>query len=169
MPQIRFLQLCFSVLTLAACTSTLPQPQINTPAAAELTDLHRFSLTTSPEAEQTSALHSQLQGFLHNAMAQRGYQLAEPAEIEVQYWFDEHSAALQINIDTPAPAPLGLYQAVHRLQDVAGTLRVQLTDTQQNTLWEAQITTPLSPESDRSTLLDQAVHTLLRKLPHAKD
>lgn len=168
MPRIRLMLLTAVLLVIAACTNPQPQPHISTSASVMLNGLQRFSLLpTEADAEAPAAQQAQLHGLLLQGLEQRGYQAAEPAEIQVQYWFSEQTTPLQLNVDTPAPEPLGPYQAVHRLQDVNASLRVQLHDAQQNLLWEGSIDTPLSPASQRTDLLKQAIQRLLRELPRA--
>ena len=53
------------------------------------------------------------------------------------------------------------------VRDSTGTLRVRLTDLQDQTLWEGKVSTGLSPERDSAELLQQALGALLRQIPQA--
>lgn len=118
-------------LALATCSSQLPLAQVLTPASAELTGKRSFSLIA---AEQAVAGHmpfaeryAQLEQLLRAGLSARGYQANPQAEIQVYYWLAVQDSPLEFKVDAAPPTPLGPYQAIHRLRDETGTLRIRLT------------------------------------------
>jgi hypothetical protein len=75
---------------------------------------------------------------------------------------------LLFKADVPPPNPLGPYQAIHRLRDETGTLRLRLTDLDGRILWEGVISTGLSPARDSAELLGRAVQVLTEQIPLAR-
>ncbi|MFI8384624.1 hypothetical protein [Pseudomonas sp. NPDC079086] len=158
-------------LALATCSSQLPRAQVLTPASAELTGKRSFSLIA---AEQAVAGHvpfaeryAQLEQLLRAGLSARGYQANPQAEIQVYYWLAVQDSPLEFKADAAPPTPLGPYQAIHRLRDETGTLRIRLTTPEQHILWEGLISTGLSPAKDSAELLERATLVLLQQIPEA--
>ncbi|WP_339525715.1 hypothetical protein [Pseudomonas sp. EA_35y_Pfl2_R111] len=158
-------------LALATCSSQLPRVQILTPASAELTGKHSFSLIAVEQAVEGDVpfaeRYAQLEQLLREGLSTRGYQASPQAQIEVYYWLAVQDSPLDFKVDTAPPTPLGPYQAIHRLRDETGTLRIRLTTPEQKILWEGLIRTGLSPAKDSAELLERATQALLQQIPMA--
>ncbi|MDZ4332328.1 MAG: hypothetical protein U1A62_01515, partial [Pseudomonas sp.] len=111
--------------------------------------------------------YAQLEQLLREGLSARGYQANPQAEIQVYYWLAVQDSPLDFKIDAAPPTPLGPYQAIHRLRDETGTLRIRLTTPAQHTLWEGLISTGLSPAKDSAELLERATQALLQQVPLA--
>lgn len=158
-------------LALATCSNQLPRAQVLTPASAELTGKRSFSLIAAEQAVAGDVpfaeRYAQLEQLLREGLSARGYQANPQAEIQVYYWLAVQDSPLDFKVDAAPPTPLGPYQAIHRLRDETGTLRVRLTTPEQQTLWEGLISTGLSPAKDSAELLERATQALLQQIPAA--
>ncbi|WP_422910394.1 hypothetical protein ACOCLD_00245 [Pseudomonas sp. MAC6] len=158
-------------LALATCSSQPPRVQVLTPASTELTGKHSFSLIAADQALQGEVpfaeRYEQLEQLLREGLSNRGYQASPRAEIQVYYWLAVQDSPLDFKVDTAPPTSLGPYQAIHRLRDETGTLRLRLTTPAQVILWEGLISTGLSPAKDSAELLERATQALLQQIPMA--
>jgi hypothetical protein len=158
-------------LAMATCSSNLPRAQILTPASVDLAGKHTFALVAAEQPEQNDTplaeRHAQLAQLLREGLSARGYQANPQAEIQVHYSLAMQDSPLDIRVDNAPPTPLGPYQAVHRLRDETGTLRIRLTTPTQQPLWEGLINTGLSPAKDSAELLERATQALLQQIPQA--
>lgn len=159
-------------LMLSACSSSpAPQVQVLQGTSPTLAGQQRFELQP-PELAVEGALplperYAQLEGLLRSGLIARGYQPSPPAQLRVYYWLALGDTPLEFRVDVPPPNTLGPYQAIHRLRDETGTLRLRLTDLHDNRLWEGLVSTGLSPARDSEALLERAVAALLEQLPAA--
>jgi hypothetical protein len=158
-------------LALATCSSQLPRAQILTAASAELTGKRSFSLIAAEQAVEGDVpfaeRYAQLAQLLREGLSARGYQASPQAQIQVYYWLAVQDSPLDFKVDAAPPTPFGPYQAIHRLRDETGTLRIRLTTPTQHTLWEGLINTGLSPARDSAELLERATQALLQQIPLA--
>jgi hypothetical protein len=158
-------------LALATCSSQLPRTQILTPASAELAGKRFFTLIAAEQAVHGAIplpeRYAQLEHWLGEGLSARGYQASPQAQIQVYYWLAVQDSPLDFKTDAAPPNPLGPYQAIHRLRDETGTLRVRLTTPAQQILWEGVISTGLSPAKDSAELLERATQALLQQVPLA--
>ncbi|WAJ38209.1 hypothetical protein OU800_02930 [Pseudomonas sp. GOM7] len=156
-------------LGLATCASPIPHARIITPADDALQGRHSFQLVdpqssladTPPFPER----YAQLPQLLRQGLSARGYHESQPPQTRVYYWLAVQDKPLTFKVD--AAGSLGPYQAIHRLRDETGTLRLRITDLNDVTLWEGLISTGLSPARDSAELLERAVHVLTEQLPKA--
>ncbi|WP_339515643.1 hypothetical protein [Pseudomonas sp. RL_15y_Pfl2_60] len=167
---MRLLLIILTCAALASCaTSTAPQTEVTHANPQALTPLKRFKLIapepvlSNPTAFPTS--YPQLASILSEQLQQRGYQQAEPAQINVYYWLAVQGQALEFKVDQAPPSQLGAYQAIHRLQDETGTLRVRLTDQAGDVLWQGTSKTGLSPANYSAELIKQATLALTAQIP----
>lgn len=158
-------------LALATCSSQPPRVQVVSPASAELTGRHSFSLIAAEQALSGELpfanRYAQLDQLLREGLSQLGYQASPQADIQVYYWLAVQDSPLDFKVEAAPPTPLGPYQAIHRLRDETGTLRIRLTTPEQQTLWEGLISTGLSPAKDSAELLERATQALLQQIPAA--
>jgi hypothetical protein len=158
-------------LALATCSSQLPHTQILTPASAELAGKRSFTLIAAEQAVHGEIplpeRYAQLEHWLGEGLSARGYQASPQAQIQVYYWLEVQDSPLDFKVDAAPPNPLGPYQAIHRLRDETGTLRVRLTTPAQQILWEGLVSTGLSPAKDSAELLERATQALLQQIPLA--
>ncbi|PTS83817.1 hypothetical protein DBR00_12545 [Pseudomonas sp. HMWF032] len=159
-------------LALATCSNQLPRAQVLTPASQALTGKHRFSLIAAEQAVQGQVpfaeRYEQLEQLLREGLSNRGYQASPQAQIQVYYWLAVQDSPLDFKTDAAPPTLLGPYQAIHRLRDETGTLRLRLTTPNQDILWEGLISTGLSPARDSAELLERATQALLQQIPRAR-
>ncbi|WP_137820012.1 DUF4136 domain-containing protein [Pseudomonas sp. 2FG] len=158
-------------LALASCASHSPQIRVVQAAAPALASRHSFQLLP-PEQALSGELplreqYAQLEPLLRQGLAERGYHESPQPELRVYYWLALHDTPLEFRVDTPPPNPLGAYQAIHRLHDETGTLRLRLTDLNGQVLWEGLASTGLSPAWDSTEQLQSAVAALLQQIPVA--
>jgi hypothetical protein len=158
-------------LGLATCSSPPPRVQVVSPASVELSGRHSFSLIAAEQALSGELpfanRYAQLDQLLRAGLSQRGYQASPQADIQVYYWLAVQDRPLDFKVEATPPMPLGHYQAIHRLRDETGTLRVRLTTPAQLILWEGLISTGLSPAKDSAELLERATQDLLQQIPLA--
>ncbi|MDF3195708.1 DUF4136 domain-containing protein [Pseudomonas sp. 1928-m] len=158
-------------LALATCSSQLPRVQVLTPASAELAGKRAFTLIAAEQAVEGDVpfaeRYAQLEQLLREGLSARGYQASPQAQIQVYYWLAVQDSPLDFKVDAAPPTPLGPYQAIHRLRDETGTLRIRLTTPEQQILWEGLISTGLSPAKDSAELLERATQALLQQIPLA--
>lgn len=158
-------------LGLATCASHVPQARILSAADASLAGRHSYELIdpqhslegATPYAER----YRQLPPLLRHALAARGFHESRQAQLRVYYWLALQDSPLTFKVDNPPPNPLGPYQAIHRLRDETGTLRLRLTDPEGRILWEGVISTGLSPARDSAERLERAVQALTEQIPLA--
>lgn len=158
-------------LGLATCSSQIPLAHVLSPASAELSGRRDFVLM-APDQVIAGDIpfherYSQLDQLLRQGLAQRGYRESPQPELRVYYWLAVQDRPLEFKVDVPPPNPLGPYQAIHRLRDATGTLRLRLTDLDDRLLWEGLISTGLSPARDSAELLERATHALTQQIPAA--
>ena len=103
--------------------------------------------------------------LLRHGLSARGYHESQQPQLRVYYWLAVQDSPLTFKVDVPPPSPLGPYQAIHRLRDETGTLRLRLTDLDERILWEGVISTGLSPARDSGELLERAVQVLTEQIP----
>ena len=156
-------------LGLATCASTIPHARILTPADDALQGRHSFQLV-NPQSSLAapppfSERYAQLPQLLRHDLAARGYHESLQPQIRVYYWLAVQDSPLTFKVD--ASNSLGPYQAIHRLRDETGTLRLRLTDLNDNLLWEGLVSTGLSPARNSSELLERAVQILTEQIPRA--
>jgi hypothetical protein len=159
-------------LALATCSTSIPQVRILQPATAGLAGRSSFQLV-SPEQAVYGALpyperYAQLGPLIRLALEERGYRGANDAQMRVYYWLAVSDQPLEFKVNQAPPSPLGPYQAIHRLHDETGTLRLRLTDPAGQILWEGLASTGLSPSWDSADLLESAVRTLVAQVPAAR-
>ena len=158
-------------LALATCSSQLPRAQVLTAASAELTGKRSFSLIAAEQAVEGDVpfaeRYAQLAQLLREGLSARGYQASPQAQIQVYYWLAVQDSPLDFKVDAAPATLLGPYQAIHRLRDETGTLRIRLTTPTQHILWEGLINTGLSPARDSAELLERATQALLQQIPLA--
>ncbi|KAF1055987.1 MAG: hypothetical protein GAK44_00321 [Pseudomonas delhiensis] len=158
-------------LALASCTHTpAPQARVSHPANARLTGLQRFELMPPENAVEALPYRSRypaINARLRQGLSEHGYRESSTPQIRVYYWLALQDAPLALKVDNPPAEPFGPYLAIHRLRDETGTLRLRLTDTTGQTLWEASVSTGLSPARSSAALLQAAIDALLQQLPPA--
>lgn len=158
-------------LGLATCASHVPQARILSPADASLAGQHSYELIDpqrSLEGEPPfPERYRQLPQLLRHGLSARGYHQSRPPQLRVYYWLAVQDSPQTFKVDTPAPNPLGPYQAMHRLRDETGVLRLRLTDRDGDILWEGVISTGLSPAHDSAELLERATQALTEQIPLA--
>lgn len=169
---MRLFSVLLLCLALATCASPIPQIRVLQPAAPELAGRGTFTLV-SPEQAIEGELpyrerYVQLAPLIRQELERRGYQAANDAQLRVYYWLAVNDTPLEFKVDQAPPSPLGPYQAIHRLHDETGTLRLRLTDPASQVLWEGLAITGLSPSHDSAALLASAVRALIEQLPAAR-
>ena len=169
---MRLFSVLLLCLALATCASPIPQIRVLQPAHPDLAGRGTFELV-SPEQAVEGELpyrerYAQLAPLIRQGLASRGYQAANDAQLRVYYWLAVNDTPLEFKVDQAPPSPLGPYQAIHRLRDETGTLRLRLTDPAGQLLWEGLATTGLSPSRDSAELLASAVRALIEQLPAAR-
>ncbi|UVE17396.1 DUF4136 domain-containing protein [Pseudomonas sp. LS44] len=166
---MRVFALLLLCLALATCASHIPQIRIEHPATAQLQGRQSFQLMP-PEQALSGAppyaeRYAQLAPLLRQGLGERGYHESQTPQLQVYYWLALRDTPLEFRVDVPPPNPLGSYQAIHRLRDETGTLRVRLTDLDGKILWEGVVSTDLSPAWDSAEQLQLAVRALLEQIP----
>jgi hypothetical protein len=169
---MRLFSVLLLCLALVTCANPIPQIRVLQPAAPDLAGRGTFELV-SPEQAVEGELpyrerYAQLAPLIRQGLASRGYQAANHAQLRVYYWLAVNDTPLEFKVDQAPPSPLGPYQAIHRLRDETGTLRLRLTDRAGQVLWEGLAITGLSPSRDSAELLASAVHALIEQLPAAR-
>jgi hypothetical protein len=169
---MRLFSVLLLCLALATCASPIPQIRVLQSAAPELAGRGTFALV-SPEQAIEGELpyrerYAQLAPLIRQGLERRGYQAAHDAQLRVYYWLAVNDTPLEFKVDPAPPSPLGPYQAIHRLRDETGTLRLRLTDPAGRVLWEGLAITGLSPSRDSAELLASAVRALIEQLPAAR-
>lgn len=167
---MRLFAILLLCLALATCTTQIPQAHVTQPADARLNGLHAFQLMPPENAVDALPYASRyplLNAWLLQGMEKRGYRDSSQAQLRVYYWLALRNAPLEFKVDVPPPQSLGPYLAIHRLHDETGTLRVRLTDLQDQVLWEGTVSTGLSPQHASSELLQHAVEALVSQVPKA--
>lgn len=158
-------------LGLATCASHVPQARILTPAAAALDGRHSFELIDPQSSLEGDApfpeRYRQLPRLLRHGLSTRGYHESQQPQLRVYYWLAVQDSPLMFKANVPPPNAIGPYQAIHRLRDETGTLRLRLTDLDEHILWEGMICTGLSPARDSAELLERAVQVLTEQIPLA--
>ncbi len=158
-------------LVLATCSTHIPSIQVLRPADSGLAIRHSFQLVPPEQALQSPAPYREhyirLDPLLRQGLAARGYHESQSPELRVYYWLALQDAPLEFKVDQAPPNPLGPYQAIHRLRDETGTLRLRITDLDGLVLWEGIASTGLSPSWDSAELLESAVEALTRQIPIA--
>ena len=165
---MRLFVILLLIMGLATCASVIPQSEVITPASPALSGLQRYQLIAPEQALQGEPpfrqRYAELAIELQRGLAEQGYQQdTRHPQLRVYYWLAVQDQPLEFRVDNPGL--LGPYQSIHRLRDSTGTLRVRLTDLQDQTLWEGKVSTGLSPERDSAELLQQALGALLRQIP----
>ncbi|MES2819516.1 MAG: DUF4136 domain-containing protein [Pseudomonadota bacterium] len=167
-----FFYLMLLCLLLSGCSSPTPRVALLQPSVAELAGLRRFALQPAqplPDEQVPDTLRTaQLEGLLRKGLQARGYEAGPPPQLRVAYWLTLTQQPLSYNVDPPAALALGPYQAIHRLQDETGTLRLRLTDVHDRVLWEGLVSTGLSPSTQSAEAMERAVEALLLQLPKAR-
>ncbi|AGI22373.1 hypothetical protein H681_02455 [Pseudomonas sp. ATCC 13867] len=161
------LLLCLAVAT---CTNQVPRAHVSHPADARLPALHDFQLMPPENAVDALPYRSRyplINAQVRQGLIERGYRESATPQIRVYYWLALQDAPLEFKVDVPPPDPLGPYLAIHRLRDETGTLRLRLTNVQEQTLWEGTVSTGLSPAHASTTLLQEAIDVLLKQVPAA--
>ena len=156
-------------LGLATCASRIPHVRVLTPATSSLQGHNNFELV-DPLSSLAGALpyperYAQLPQLLRHDLATRGYHESQQPQMRVYYWLAVQDSPLTFKVD--ASDSLGPYQAIHRLRDETGTLRLRLTDLNDSILWEGLVSSGLSPARDSAELLERAVHVLTEQIPKA--
>lgn len=158
-------------LALATCSSQLPRVQVISPASPALAQSRGFELIAAEQAVNGplpfAERYRQLDQLLRQGLTQRGYHASSQAQIQVYYWLAVQDSPLDFHVEAAPPTPLGPYQALHRLRDSTGTLRIRLTTPEQHILWEGLTSTGLSPQRDSAELLERATQALLQQIPVA--
>lgn len=158
-------------LGLATCASHIPQAQIITPANDALAWRHGFELIDPQSSLEGEApfpeRYRQLPQLLLHGLSARGYHESQQPQLRVYYWLAVRDEPLTFKVAVPPPNPLGPYQAIHRLRDETGMLRLRLTDLDERILWEGVISTGLSPARDSAELLERATRALTEQIPLA--
>ncbi|WP_028631087.1 MULTISPECIES: DUF4136 domain-containing protein [Pseudomonas] len=159
-------------LALATCSTPVPQIRILQPATAELAGRIRFELVSPAQAVDGELpyqeRYAQVAPLIRRGLEARGYRATRDAQFRVYYWLAVNDQPLEFKVDQAPPSPLGPYQAIHRLRDETGTLRLRLTDTAGNVLWEGLASTGLSPSWESAELLESAVRALVEQVPAAR-
>lgn len=159
-------------LGLATCSHHVPRAQVITDASAELSGRSAYELIAPERTLQGDvpfqARYAQLDTLLGQGLAQRGYRESAHPQLRVYYWLAVQDVPLTFRVDPAAPGALGPYQAIHRLRDETGTLRIRLTDLTDKVLWEGAISTGLSPARDSAELLERATRALIEQVPLAR-
>ncbi|MFZ6048343.1 DUF4136 domain-containing protein [Pseudomonas sp. CR3202] len=159
-------------LALATCSTHVPLVRILQPAAPELAGRSRFELASPERAVDGEPpyqeRYAQLAPLLRQGLENRGYRASANAQLRVYYWLAISDAPLEFKVDQAPPSPLGPYQAIHRLRDESGSLRLRLTDQTGQVLWEGLASTGLSPSWDSTELLENAVRALIEQVPAAR-
>ncbi|WP_044871254.1 DUF4136 domain-containing protein [Pseudomonas sp. LFM046] len=159
-------------LALATCSTSIPKIHILQPATAELAGRGSFELISPEQAVNGELPHheryAQLATLLRQGLEGRGYRAASDAQLRVYYWLAVTDQPLEFKVNQAPPSPLGPYQAIHRLRDETGTLRLRLTDPTGNVLWEGLASTGLSPSWDSEELLESATRALVGQVPTAR-
>lgn len=153
-------------LGLATCTSQIPQARILSPADASLAGRYSFALIAPPGTAATDD-YLQLPQLLRQGLSARGYHESTQPQLLVHYWLAVQDSPVMLKVDAPPPSSLGIYQAIHRLHDERGTLRLRLTDLDDKVLWEGTISTGLSPTRYSAELLERATQALTAQIPLA--
>jgi hypothetical protein len=158
-------------LGLATCSSHVPQARILNSADASLAGHHSFELI-DPQASLEGEppfpeRYLQLPQLLRHGLSARGYHESQQPHLRVYYWLAVQDTPLTFKVVVPPPNPLGPYQAIHRLRDETGTLRLRLTDLDEHILWEGVISSGLSPARDSAELLERATRVLTEQIPLA--
>lgn len=167
---MRLFAILLLCLALATCTTQIPQARVTQPADTRLNGLHGFQLMPPENAVDALPYASRyplLNAWLRQGMEQRDYQESAQPQLRVYYWLALRDAPLEFKVDVPPPQSLGPYLAIHRLHDETGTLRVRLTNLQDQVLWEGTVSTGLSPQHASSELLQHAVEALVSQVPKA--
>ncbi|MGA4637873.1 hypothetical protein ACPA5B_28775 [Pseudomonas solani] len=158
-------------LVLATCSTHIPSIQVLHPDGGDLTARHSFQLIPPEQALPGQAPYrehyARLDPLLRQGLATRGYHENQTPELRIYYWLALQDAPLEFKVDQAPPSPLGPYQAIHRLRDETGTLRLRITDLDGQVLWEGIASTGLSPAWDSAELLQSAVEALTRQIPIA--
>ncbi len=158
-------------LGLATCASHVPQARILRAADASLAGYHSFELVDPQASLEGEApfpeRYRQLPQLLLHGLSARGYHESQQPQLHVYYWLAVQDSPLMFKVDLPPPNAPGPYQAIHRLRDETGTLRLRLTDLDEHVLWEGVISTGLSPARDSAELLERAVQVLTEQIPMA--
>lgn len=159
-------------LALATCSTPIPQVRVLHPAPAGLADLREFELVPPEQAVKGDLpqreRYAELKPLIRQELEARGYRAASDAPLRVYYWLAVSDQPLEFKVDQAPPSPLGPYQAIHRLRDETGTLRLRLTDPGGQILWEGLASTGLSPARDSAELLESAVRALIAQVPMAR-
>ncbi|WP_374441816.1 hypothetical protein [Pseudomonas panipatensis] len=167
---MRLFAILLICLALATCSSTLPQAQVTHPANSRLAGLRDFQLMPPENAVDALPYRNRyplIADWLRQGMSEHGFRDTGTAQVRVYYWLALRDAALEFKVDVAPPQPMGPYLAIHRLRDETGTLRVRLTDLQDQMLWEGTVSTGLSPAHASTELLHNAVGALIQQLPRA--
>lgn len=158
-------------LGLATCASHVPQARIVSPADASLSGRYGFELVDPQHSLESDPpfpeRYRQLPHLLRQGLSARGYHEDRQPDLRVYYWLAVRDGPLIFRTDVPPPDALGPYQAIHRLRDETGTLRLRLTAPDDRVLWEGVISTSLSPARDSAERLERAVLALTRQIPGA--
>ncbi|MFI8483347.1 DUF4136 domain-containing protein [Pseudomonas sp. NPDC078700] len=167
---MRLFLILLACMALTDCaTPPTPQTEVTCTNPQALSSLKRFKLIAPEPALKTQpalpALYPKLASLLGEQLHQQGYQQVEPAQINVYYWLAVQDNPIEFKVDLPPPSQLGAYQAIHRLQDETGTLRVRLTDPANNLLWQGTSKTGLSPATYSIELVERAVSALTAQIP----
>ncbi|WP_370600589.1 DUF4136 domain-containing protein [Pseudomonas nitroreducens] len=167
---MRLFAILLLCLAVATCTNQVPRAQVSHPADARLSSLRDFQLMPPESAVDALPYRNRyplINAQVRQGLIERGYRESATPQIRVYYWLALQDVPLEFKVDTPPPNPLGPYLAIHRLRDETGTLRLRLTDAQEQTLWEGTVSTGLSPAHASDALLQDAVGALLQQVPAA--
>lgn len=167
---MRLFAILLLCLAVATCSNPVPHAQVAHPADARLAGLRNFQLMPPENAVDALPYRSRyplINAQVRQGLIERGYRESAVPQLRVYYWLALQDAPLEFKVDTPPPNPLGPYLAIHRLRDETGTLRLRLTDAQEQTLWEGTVSTGLSPAHASAALLQDAVGALLQQIPAA--
>ncbi len=167
---MRLFAILLLCLAVATCSNPVPHAQVAHPADARLAGLRDFQLMPPENAVDALPYRSRyplINAQVRQGLIERGYRESAAPQLRVYYWLALQDAPLEFKVDTPPPNPLGPYLAIHRLRDETGTLRLRLTDAQEQTLWEGTVSTGLSPAHASAALLQDAVGALLQQIPAA--
>lgn len=167
---MRLFAILLLCLAVATCSNPVPHAQVAHPAEARLDGLHDFQLMPPENAVDTLPYRSRyplINAQVRQGLIERGYRESAAPQIRVYYWLAVQDAPLEFKVDVPPPQPLGPYLAIHRLRDETGTLRLRLTDAQEQTLWEGTVSTGLSPAHASAALLQDAIGALIQQIPSA--
>ncbi|MCJ1886715.1 DUF4136 domain-containing protein [Pseudomonas sp. LA21] len=167
---MRLFAILLLCLAVATCTNPMPRAQVSHTADARLSGLHDFQLMPPENAVDALPYRNRyplINAQVRQGLVERGYRESATPQIRVYYWLALQDAPLEFKVDVPPPDPLGPYLAIHRLRDETGTLRLRLTDAQEQTLWEGTVSTGLSPAHASAKLLQDAIDALLKQVPAA--